>query len=70
MHVGEKMWLGWGGRFILKFEFFLLIAVLDYSVEFVLQMSYITLINFETDISNFLFLLFIKLSYLVIFGRL
>ena len=54
----------------MKFEIFSFIPFLDYSVEFVLQMSYITLINFETDISNFLFLLFIKLSYLIVFGRL
>ena len=48
-----------------KFEFFSFISFFYYSAGFVLQMSYIILINFETDLSNFLILLFIKLSYYI-----
>ena len=56
-----------------KFEFFSFIPSLDYSADLFCRCHipvYITLINFETDLGNFLILLFVKLSYLIIFGHL
>ena len=38
--------------------------------QYCLQISYVVLINFETEISILVFLLVIKLSYFNVFGRL